>query len=92
MDDRWKGVQHSEMFLAWLQKENPMPELFQIWLNLPARNKMVEPHLKMLYATAFRPCIDKSWKEKQWWKSSPERSATSALQRRRPIRGPHRNK
>jgi len=45
-----KGVQHSEMFpLIHASKENPM-ELFQIWLNLPARDKMVEPHFKMLWA------------------------------------------
>jgi redox-sensitive bicupin YhaK (pirin superfamily) len=25
-------------------------ELFQIWLNFPARNKMVEPHFKMLWS------------------------------------------
>lgn len=44
-----KGVQHSEMFpLISKEKENPM-ELFQIWLNLPKKNKMVQPHFKMLW-------------------------------------------
>lgn len=44
-----KGVQHSEMFpLVNSDKENIM-ELFQIWLNLPKKNKMVEPHFKMLW-------------------------------------------
>ena len=44
-----KGVQHSEMFpLIHQEKENTM-ELFQIWLNLPKKDKMVEPHFKMLW-------------------------------------------
>jgi len=44
-----KGVQHSEMFpLIHKEKENTM-ELFQIWLNLPKKNKMVDPHFKMLW-------------------------------------------
>lgn len=48
-----KGVQHSEMFpLVHKDKENPM-ELFQIWLNLPAKNKMVEPHFKMFWKEAL---------------------------------------
>jgi redox-sensitive bicupin YhaK (pirin superfamily) len=41
------GVQHSEMFpLLETEKENTL-ELFQIWLNLPARNKFVKPHFTM---------------------------------------------
>jgi redox-sensitive bicupin YhaK (pirin superfamily) len=48
-----KGVQHSEMFpLLNKDKDNPL-ELFQIWLNLPKRNKMVEPHFKMLWADSI---------------------------------------
>ncbi len=48
-----KGVQHSEMFpLINSDKENPM-ELFQIWLNLPKKNKMVDPHFKMLWSESI---------------------------------------
>lgn len=48
-----KGVQHSEMFpLISKEKENPM-ELFQIWLNLPKKQKMVEPHFKMLWSDSI---------------------------------------
>jgi len=44
-----KGVQHSEMFpLLNADRDNPL-ELFQIWLNLPADNKMVEPHFTMFW-------------------------------------------
>jgi redox-sensitive bicupin YhaK (pirin superfamily) len=44
-----KGIVHCEMFpLVHRDKPNPA-ELFQIWLNLPARNKMVEPHFTMFW-------------------------------------------
>lgn len=49
-----KGVQHSEMFpLIHEDKENTM-ELFQIWLNLPAKNKMVEPYFKMMWRESIQ--------------------------------------
>ncbi len=48
-----KGVQHSEMFpLLHQDKENTM-ELFQIWLNLPKKNKMVDAHFKMLWSDSI---------------------------------------
>lgn len=44
------GVQHCEMFpLLHQDKENTV-ELFQIWLNLPQKNKMVSADFKMLWA------------------------------------------
>ncbi len=43
------GIVHAEMF-PLLDAEGPNPlELFQIWLNLPAEDKMVEPHFAMLW-------------------------------------------
>ena len=43
------GIVHSEMFpLINREAGNPV-ELFQIWLNLPQANKMVEPHFSMLW-------------------------------------------
>lgn len=44
-----KGIVHCEMFpLVHTDKPNPA-ELFQIWLNLPAKSKMVEPHFTMFW-------------------------------------------
>ncbi len=44
-----RGIQHSEMFpLLNAGAPNPL-ELFQVWLNLPASRKMVQPHFTMLW-------------------------------------------
>lgn len=43
------GIVHAEMFpLLESEQTNPL-QLFQIWLNLPAENKLVEPHFSMLW-------------------------------------------
>jgi len=52
-DTQWltagAGIVHSEMFpLVEGDGDNPL-ELFQIWLNLPARDKLAEPHFTMLW-------------------------------------------
>jgi hypothetical protein len=44
-----KGISHCEMFpLVDASGPNPV-ELFQIWLNLPARDKLVAPYFTMLW-------------------------------------------
>lgn len=52
-DAQWmtagKGIQHAEMFpLLQADEDNPL-ELFQIWLNLPHKDKMADPHYTMLW-------------------------------------------
>ena len=45
-----EGIVHAEMFpLLERDKANPL-ELFQIWLNLPAKDKMVPPHFTMFWS------------------------------------------
>ena len=53
-DTQWmtagSGIVHSEMF-PLTDREAPNPaELFQIWLNLPAADKMADPAFKMFWA------------------------------------------
>ncbi|MCA9569904.1 MAG: pirin family protein, partial [Myxococcales bacterium] len=43
------GIEHCEMFPMLHTDKGNHVELFQIWLNLPARSKRVAPHFKMLW-------------------------------------------
>jgi quercetin 2,3-dioxygenase len=45
-----KGIVHAEMFpLLERDSGNPL-ELFQIWLNLPAADKLADPHFSMFWS------------------------------------------
>lgn len=53
-DTQWltagRGIQHSEMFpLVDPDAPNPL-QLFQIWVNLPASDKMVDPYFTMFWS------------------------------------------
>lgn len=48
-----KGISHCEMFPLVNRTEPNPAELFQIWLNLPARDKLVDPHFTMLWEPAI---------------------------------------
>ena len=43
------GIQHAEMFPLLDRKAKNPVELFQIWLNLPSANKMVDAYFSMLW-------------------------------------------
>ena len=45
-----KGISHSEMFPLLNSEGRNRVEMFQIWLNLPSKCKMVEPFFTMLWA------------------------------------------
>ncbi len=54
-----KGIEHAEMF-PLVDPDGPNPlELFQIWVNLPARSKMVTPHFSMFWSEDI-PVADES--------------------------------
>jgi hypothetical protein len=44
-----KGIIHAEMFPLLEREQSNHTELFQIWLNLPRSDKMVDPHFSMLW-------------------------------------------
>ena len=53
-----QGVVHAEMFpLLDAERDNPL-ELFQIWLNLPARSKMAPPHFTMFWSGQIQPDLE----------------------------------
>ncbi|NOX29050.1 MAG: pirin family protein [Actinobacteria bacterium] len=60
-DAQWmtagSGIVHSEMFPLLDESGGNQLELFQIWINLAAADKMVEPHFSMLWANDI-PVID----------------------------------
>ncbi len=61
-DTQWmtagKGIVHCEMFpLLERDQKNPL-ELFQIWLNLPAEDKMVDPYFTMLWSHDTPTVVD----------------------------------
>jgi len=44
-----RGIVHLEMFSLLQQEEGNPTELFQIWLNFPARSKIVNSYFSMFW-------------------------------------------
>jgi quercetin 2,3-dioxygenase len=59
-----KGLQHAEMFPLVHKEDGNRMELFQIWLNLPKKSKMVTPYFKMNWSEDI-PVLEKKDKEKR---------------------------
>ena len=60
-----RGINHAEMFPLLSENGGNPLELFQIWLNLPATDKMVEPYFTMIWDEAV-PTVEVS--EHSWVK------------------------
>ena len=43
------GIQHAEIFPLLRQDADNLVELFQIWLNLPSKDKFAKPHFSMFW-------------------------------------------
>ena len=51
------GIVHAEMFPLLDPRGPNRVELFQIWLNLPPEDKLVEPHFGMLWSGDIPRCV-----------------------------------
>lgn len=45
-----RGIVHAEMFPLVESNKPNLTELFQVWLNLPRRNKFADPHFSMFWS------------------------------------------
>jgi redox-sensitive bicupin YhaK (pirin superfamily) len=53
------GIVHAEMFPLLQERAKNPAELFQIWLNLPSRNKFAKPHFSMFWSSQL-PRLEQS--------------------------------
>ena len=79
-----RGIVHAEMF-PLLDRDGPNPlELFQIWLNLPAADKLVDPYFTMFWDGDMP--VGCGARAAPRSPSSPARSASATRRRRRRTR------